>query len=187
MLSVLDEDLLRNNIDRENARKDIVFSNNGPTSVIDQSGGGGGQRVSLPKSISVRSNSYLLMNNQANAAAGDIDDTGPSRAPQTPSSVVDAMKVYVKRDEEKAVEMEVYNQGMYKTELCNKWQETGSFPFVNSCRFAHGISELRPVLRHPRYKTQLCRMLLAGGICPYGHRCHFRHTLSEAEKNMGLR
>ncbi|XP_057522180.1 zinc finger CCCH domain-containing protein 14-like isoform X2 [Amaranthus tricolor] len=82
------------------------------------------------------------------------------------------------RKEEKAIEMEVFNQGMYKTELCNKWQQTGTCPYGPHCQFAHGVSELRPIIRHPRYKTQVCRMVVAGVACPYGHRCHFRHSLS---------
>jgi butyrate response factor len=84
--------------------------------------------------------------------------------------------------EQRGVELEVYNQGMFKTELCNKWEETGACPYGNQCQFAHGVAELRPVIRHPRYKTQVCRMVLAGEPCPYGHRCHFRHTLTPAER-----
>lgn len=101
-------------------------------------------------------------------------------------------KVYVKggKKEEEPLELEVYNQGMFKTELCNKWQETGACPYGEHCQFAHGIEELRPVLRHPRYKTEVCRMVLSGDHCPYGHRCHFRHTLTDQEKlikSMNLR
>lgn len=80
--------------------------------------------------------------------------------------------------------MDVYDQGMSKTELCNKWQETGACPYGDNCQFAHGIKELRPVMRHPRYKTEVCRMMLAGDGCPYGHRCHFRHTLTDQERLM---
>ena len=90
-----------------------------------------------------------------------------------------------KRSEEEidaGMELEVFNQGMWKTELCNKWQETGTCPYGNHCQFAHGIGELRPVIRHPRYKTQACRMVLAGGGCPYGHRCHFRHSLTDQDR-----
>lgn len=75
------------------------------------------------------------------------------------------------------VEVEVYNQGMFKTELCDKWQQKGTCPYGDLCQFAHGLTELRPIIRHPRYKTQVCRMVLAGATCPYGHRCHFRHSL----------
>ncbi|KAL0332450.1 UNVERIFIED_CONTAM: Zinc finger CCCH domain-containing protein 15 [Sesamum calycinum] len=77
-------------------------------------------------------------------------------------------------------------QGMFKTELCNKWQETGTCPYGENCQFAHGIKELRPVIRHPRYKTEVCRMVLAGDICPYGHRCHFRHSLTEQERLLAV-
>lgn len=85
---------------------------------------------------------------------------------------------------EEALELDVYNQGMSKTELCNKWQQTGDCPYRENCQFAHGIKELRPVMRHPRYKTEVCRMVLAGDACPYGHRCHFRHALTEEERLM---
>ncbi|OVA02584.1 zinc finger protein [Macleaya cordata] len=83
----------------------------------------------------------------------------------------------------KGVELlEVYNQGMAKTELCNKWEETGCCPYGERCQFAHGIEELRPVIRHPRYKTEICRMISSGTAnCPYGHRCHFRHSLDPNE------
>ncbi|GMH30605.1 hypothetical protein Nepgr_032448 [Nepenthes gracilis] len=166
---------------------DVIFSNNSPTSVIETNRlqRTGLNRVSMPKSISVRSTGYLKMNEPA-----DINNAGPSRAPnrsQVPNQPVDpARRVYVK-PEGNAVEMEVYNQGMYKTELCKKWQETGACPYGEQCQFAHGLSELRPVLRHPRYKTEVCRMVLAGVSCPYGHRCHFRHSIAERERLMGPR
>ncbi|KAJ0043614.1 hypothetical protein Pint_18705 [Pistacia integerrima] len=86
----------------------------------------------------------------------------------------------------KAEGLEVYNQGMWKTELCNKWQETGTCPYGDYCQFAHGINELRPVIRHPKYKTEVCRMVLSGATCPYGHRCHFRHSLTEQERSLML-
>ncbi|KAK8532268.1 hypothetical protein V6N13_131604 [Hibiscus sabdariffa] len=121
----------------------------------------------IPKSVSFRSRSYLKANPQRRVVS-------PSVTP----------RVYVTSLErrEKGIDMEVYNQGMVKTELCNKWQETGSCPYGDHCQFAHGITELRPVIRHPRYKTQVCRMVLAGEACPYGHRCHFRHSLTEQEQ-----
>lgn len=89
-----------------------------------------------------------------------------------------------KEEEASTLEFEVYAQGMFRTELCNKWQETGSCPYGEHCQFAHGIAELRPVIRHPRYKTEICRMILAGGTCPYGHRCHFRHALTPQDYSL---
>uniref|UniRef100_A0A453F4G2 C3H1-type domain-containing protein n=1 Tax=Aegilops tauschii subsp. strangulata TaxID=200361 RepID=A0A453F4G2_AEGTS len=144
----------------------------------------------LPKSISVRSNDYLKMNQATPAAAT------PAAYNRKPSSIVDRQqRAYAgpgadggkKGEEQKtkqdaAGELDVYNQGMFKTELCNKWEETGACPYGDQCQFAHGVSELRPVIRHPRYKTEVCRMVLNGEVCPYGHRCHFRHSLTAAER-----
>ncbi|XP_062206345.1 zinc finger CCCH domain-containing protein 9-like isoform X2 [Phragmites australis] len=147
----------------------------------------------LPKSISVRSNEYLKMNHPAQAPATTAGHNRRSRASNAtnPSS----QRVYAGSDggrkgeepkEQSAsgggMELEVCNQGMFKTELCNKWEETGACPYGDQCQFAHGVAELRPVIRHPRYKTQVCRMVLAGELCPYGHRCHFRHSLTPTER-----
>ncbi|GKV47305.1 hypothetical protein SLEP1_g54217 [Rubroshorea leprosula] len=153
-----------------------------PTSVIEEGSGVDVERVMLPKSISVRSNGYLKMTNQGSASHG-CRARGSAR-PARVSPLSGAQKVYVQggKKEEEPLELEVYNQGMYKTELCNKWQETGACPYGDHCQFAHGIEELRPVIRHPRYKTEVCRMVLAGEVCPYGHRCHFRHALTEQER-----
>lgn len=120
-------------------------------------------RVSLPKSISVRSDRKLKT---------------------VQSGGIHKQMVHVPGKEKKKqpVELEIYHQGTFKTELCNKWQGMGACPYGEKCRFAHGIKELRPVLRHPRYKTEVCRMLLNGNHCPYGHRCHFRHSLADEEK-----
>ncbi|XP_054792036.1 zinc finger CCCH domain-containing protein 15-like [Prosopis cineraria] len=166
----------------ENWTKDQEVSNESPTSVIENNGEV--ERFSLPKSISVRSNGYLKV---AQASTGSSNGTRTKGAARprpslTPTDVV--QKVYVRggKKEEEPLEMVVYNQGMFKTELCNKWQETGTCPYKDQCQFAHGIGELRPVIRHPRYKTEVCRMVLAGVVCPYGHRCHFRHALTEQEK-----
>ncbi|TYI18391.1 hypothetical protein ES332_A07G086500v1 [Gossypium tomentosum] len=121
-----------------------------------------GLKKSLPKSLSFNSCNHVQR----------VVNPPPPRVHVAP----------VTRREEKGIEMEVYNQGMVKTELCNKWQQTGTCPYADHCQFAHGITELRPVIRHPRYKTQVCRMILAGEACPYGHRCHFRHSLTEQEE-----
>lgn len=156
-------------------------------------------RFSLPKSISVRSTGFTKANLPPPPPPPPVANTGPtlsrsstrSRAPpsQLGSASQQQQRVYMagKGEEDKeAVELEVYNQGMMKTELCNKWQETGACPYGDHCQFAHGITELRPVIRHPRYKTELCRMVLAGDTCPYGHRCHFRHTLTDQERSFLL-
>ncbi|PWA59305.1 Zinc finger, CCCH-type [Artemisia annua] len=140
------------------------------------------ERVKLPKSISVRSNGYMK-----GAQAGD-GSVSRARAVDRIKTASNSQKVFVRgKKEEEPLELKVYNQGMTKTELCNKWQQTGACPYGDHCQFAHGIEELRPVIRHPRYKTEVCRMVLAGDPCPYGHRCHFRHALTEEEKKMNRR
>ncbi|KAK2998620.1 hypothetical protein RJ639_024142, partial [Escallonia herrerae] len=170
-------------------------------------------RVSLPKSISVRSNGFLNAAGQGGETSGDRA-RGQSKiktANKAPQSVniflttfyclyfacfslwtnletgttMVQQKVYVGGGKKEPVELQVYDQGMSKTELCNKWQQIGECPYGDNCQFAHGIEQLRPVIRHPRYKTEVCRMVLAGDHCPYGHRCHFRHTLTEQERLLG--
>ncbi|TXG70019.1 hypothetical protein EZV62_004954 [Acer yangbiense] len=120
---------------------------------------------SLPKNISVPTTHYVKPN-QTNTYTDLIRRRLEKR----------------EEDEEKAEEMEMYNQGMWKTEICNKWEQTGTCPYGVNCQFAHGITELRSVMRHPKYKTQLCRMVLYGDKCPYGHRCHFRHSLNHQDR-----
>jgi hypothetical protein len=67
----------------------------------------------------------------------------------------------------------------YKTELCNKYSETGFCRYGHKCRFAHGVQELRIDERtagDSRYKTQLCKNYHGEKTtCPYGKRCHFIH------------
>ncbi|KAF8113638.1 hypothetical protein N665_0047s0044 [Sinapis alba] len=136
------------------------------------------ERNSLPKSISVRSPGYLRMMNQGSHGCG-----GASRqTSQLGSDSVTQTVCVPTKGERDALELEVYRQGMTKTELCNKWQQTGACPYADNCQFAHGVDELRPVIRHPRYKTEVCRMIVTGATCPYGHRCHFRHSLTDQER-----
>ncbi|KAG5598690.1 hypothetical protein H5410_030060 [Solanum commersonii] len=101
---------------------------------------------------------------------------------------VDASRVYVKggtRKEEQPLEVEVYNQGMFKMELCNKCKETGAHPYGEAChQFSHGIEDLLPVIRHPLYKTEVCRIVLNGDPCSSGYHCHFCHTSTDQEKVM---
>ncbi|KAK8647585.1 hypothetical protein V6N13_121316 [Hibiscus sabdariffa] len=155
-------------------------------------GAGDVERVMLPKSISVRTNAYLKMMMSSQTAG--VSHRGKTRDPtrlgnasQLNGAVKVQQKVYVQggKMQEEPLELEVYNQGMLKTELCNKWQDTGACPYGHHCQFSHGIEELRPIIRHPRYKTEVCRVILAGDVCPYGHRCHFRHALTQHDKFMG--
>lgn len=146
----------------------------------------------MPKSISIRSTGYLKMTRGSKHRVTKPMDVGSQRVfvgvdvdgakaeeHQGASGGGDRRGQVVKSAS--GLEFEVYSQGMYKTELCNKWEESGACLYGDQCQFAHGIAELRPIIRHPRYKTQVCRMVIGGGLCPYGYRCHFRHSITPAD------
>ncbi|OWM64411.1 zinc finger CCCH domain-containing protein 14-like [Punica granatum] len=167
------------------------FSGYSPTSVMDQGRfeRRNTERVWLPKSISVRSNGYLKANQPANgnnSGSGSSQSANQLRDSSAHEAGKGQQRVHLP-GAKKEEAFEGYSQGMFKTELCNKWQETGTCPYGDNCQFAHGIAELRPVIRHPRYKTEVCRMILSGDSCPYGHRCHFRHSLTEQETMLAPR
>eukprot|EP01129_Flabellula_baltica_P011557 TRINITY_DN508_c0_g1_i1.p2 TRINITY_DN508_c0_g1~~TRINITY_DN508_c0_g1_i1.p2 ORF type:complete len:222 (-),score=45.45 TRINITY_DN508_c0_g1_i1:48-713(-) len=79
------------------------------------------------------------------------------------------------------IEEEITSQNRYKTELCRGWMETGSCRYGSKCQFAHGVQELRPVIRHPKYKTEVCKTFSSTGTCPYGRRCRFLHTEADTQ------
>lgn len=68
---------------------------------------------------------------------------------------------------------------LYKTEMCRTFEETGTCKYGVKCQFAHDLSEIRSVPRHPRYKTEICKTFWQLGNCPYGKRCCFIHTENE--------
>ncbi|CAF2062194.1 unnamed protein product [Brassica oleracea] len=103
--------------------RDGDVSDVSPTSVI---GNEDVNRSSLPKSISVRSSGY----SKASQGGGGVSQSrGAIPKPATcGQQLTTTQKVYVRggkkeEEEEEEIEVEVYNQGMTKTELCNKWQE----------------------------------------------------------------
>lgn len=78
---------------------------------------------------------------------------------------------------------------LYKTELCKRFSEYGSCRYGAKCQFAHGMPELRHVLRHPKYKTTKCKSYWGSGHCPYGSRCRFIHEeepVGRGYKSSGL-
>ncbi|XP_031488579.1 zinc finger CCCH domain-containing protein 15-like isoform X1 [Nymphaea colorata] len=146
----------------------------------ESTGTSGTGRIALPKSIAIRSAGFLKMSQPGRS--GRISNH-PSRVRlSSPVSGMQRVRVSSGKEEASEVEVEAFKQGTFKTELCNKWQQSGECPYNDHCQFAHGIEELRPVIRHPRYKTELCKMVVAGETCPYGHRCHFRHALTDEER-----
>jgi hypothetical protein len=69
---------------------------------------------------------------------------------------------------------------LYKTELCKRFSEFGNCRYGAKCQFAHGMGELRHVVRHPKYKTTKCKSYWGSGHCPYGSRCRFIHEEAES-------
>ncbi|KAK9762580.1 hypothetical protein K7432_011553 [Basidiobolus ranarum] len=64
---------------------------------------------------------------------------------------------------------------LYKTELCQTFQEVGECRYGVKCQFAHGLHQLRRIHKHPKHKTKMCRTFWELGRCPYGKRCCFIH------------
>ena len=62
----------------------------------------------------------------------------------------------------------------YKTELCQKFQNTGHCPYGYKCRFAHGKQELITKHQGKNYKKDFV-ILFSKKDIPYGSRCNFRH------------
>jgi len=71
---------------------------------------------------------------------------------------------------------------LYKTELCKHFGETGNCRYGPKCQFAHGMDELRGVLRHPKYRTTRCKAFITTGKCAYGPRCRFIHDANAPEE-----
>lgn len=68
---------------------------------------------------------------------------------------------------------------LYKTQLCETFEEFGDCKYGDRCQYAHGKHELRraPETVHPTsYKTVRCKKYWSNdGICPYGAKCRFVH------------
>ncbi|GAA6047713.1 hypothetical protein JCM3770_001740 [Rhodotorula araucariae] len=69
---------------------------------------------------------------------------------------------------------------LYKTELCRSWDERSGCRYGIKCQFAHGVHELREIVRHPKFKSEICRTFWQQGACPYGKRCCFIHAMPDA-------
>jgi len=70
----------------------------------------------------------------------------------------------------------------FKTEWCHYLLELAVCPFGNECTYAHSVSELRVIDRHPRHRTENCRDYCDEGYCPFGERCSFIHARESVEE-----
>ncbi|CAB4399900.1 unnamed protein product [Rhizophagus irregularis] len=85
-----------------------------------------------------------------------------------------------------------FENPLYKTRLCERFETEGYCPYGTKCTFAHGTVELRerPANveektdnsstvkdgpENPLYKTRLCERFMKENFCQYGPKCNFAH------------
>ena len=79
-------------------------------------------------------------------------------------------------------DVEIKFQTKYKTELCKNWIEVGLCRYGDSCKFAHGHSEvILPKLALAK-KDKNCKTFFKTGQCPYGVRCQYDHEHRHMEQ-----
>ncbi|KAL4572749.1 hypothetical protein LXL04_019532 [Taraxacum kok-saghyz] len=85
----------------------------------------------MPKSISVRSKGYMK----------SIPSQRPARQQVTTTPLGQSQRVRVPGEKKagEGLEFGVYNQRMSKTELCNKWQETGACPYGDNLDYMENV------------------------------------------------
>ncbi|CAG8433359.1 1568_t:CDS:2 [Diversispora eburnea] len=88
-----------------------------------------------------------------------------------------------------------FENPLYKTRLCERFETEGFCPYGPKCTFAHGTVELRerpageekidaPLTAkdgpdNPLYKTRLCERFMKENFCQYGPKCNFAHGEEE--------
>ena len=70
---------------------------------------------------------------------------------------------------------------LYKTELCANWTKTGFCRYGPKCQFAHGLDDIKIVVKNEKYKTRVCTQYKKTGYCKYGSRCLFLHDPHDKE------
>jgi len=80
---------------------------------------------------------------------------------------------------------------LYKTKLCERFEQEGACPYETRCTFAHGAAELRvrlhqaPESEHHNnrstelFKTRLCARFMSQGHCDFEGKCIFAHGEAE--------
>ncbi|RUS16862.1 hypothetical protein BC938DRAFT_476439 [Jimgerdemannia flammicorona] len=96
------------------------------------------------------------------------------------------------------IQMMPFENPLYKTRLCERFETEAYCPYGAKCTFAHGTAELRerpqeaaekalgngPISgkdgpENPLYKTRLCERYMKENFCQYGPKCNFAHGLPE--------
>jgi len=79
---------------------------------------------------------------------------------------------------------------LYKTKLCQKYEEHGVCPYGTKCQFAHGKGELRKHQAKRKKKVKInkknipCMYYMAGKECPHGEFCRFIHEKPTDESSL---
>lgn len=91
------------------------------------------------------------------------------------------------------------NSLKFKTTLCTKFVSHGVCNYGPTCKFAHGVQELRKAAEmahlansqghhhqqggsagpNVNYKTMLCKKYTSGMYCPFGEECQYAHGMAE--------
>ena len=56
-----------------------------------------------------------------------------------------------------------FNTQRYKSEICQRYMESGQCKYGEKCQFAHGEHELRVINKHPKFKTVPCKTFHQSG------------------------
>ena len=57
-----------------------------------------------------------------------------------------------------------FNTQRYKSEICQRYMESGQCKYGEKCQFAHGEHELRVINKHPKFKTVPCKTFHQSGM-----------------------
>ncbi|CAG8669444.1 9050_t:CDS:2, partial [Acaulospora morrowiae] len=95
-----------------------------------------------------------------------------------------------------------FENPLYKTRLCERFETEGYCPYGPKCTFAHGTVELRerpsgeekidapPTAKdgpdNPLYKTRLCERFMKENFCQYGPKCNFAHGEEELRERPNI-
>lgn len=93
-------------------------------------------------------------------------------------------------------QMTPFENPLYKTRLCERFETEAYCPYGPKCTFAHGTTELRERPQeaaekaqgnglaankdgpeNPLYKTRLCERFMKENFCQYGPKCNFGRLL----------
>lgn len=113
----------------------------------------------------------ILQNNQKKQNSVNLNKSNNETKPKSKNK---------KKRQSKALNNSFHTDPKYKTEICNKWEQSGTCTYGKKCRFAHGKAELfRKSIDN--YKQKDCLSFHSLGYCVYGNRCNFKHDERKIE------